>query len=251
MKKFSMILVLVVLAVFLAGNATAYPINTRPVAGLTSELNALQTYLNGEGQTIDVYTDQDVAAYWTTTVSENSAFTLMLETENTTKADNNSFGLYNYGDPATLFEVFDGTVGVGWAAFVSFNSGGIPGRVAVSVYDAADSLIKLTFYNGVNPYAFGFYLDSTGAGYPNEGLFFSEDALNSGGVAQSLVYATTGTSSGQWWIAWEHGNRNIDSDSDFNDMVVFAESINPVPEPITMLLLGFGFLGLGLARRKS
>ena len=242
MKRFTILLALCL--VFVAGSANAAFFNSRPAAGVTAgELTNLQNFLNVNDGGIDVIADQNGAAIWTTTISGNSTFTMKLEAA--AFATSNKLGIYNYGAPGTKFEVFQGTDAVGHFAVATFNAGGVAGKLVVSRFDAAATLLGQTTYLGVNSSNFGFYLDSP------DGMFYSEDDLNEQGLAHNLVYAGTGINAGNWWLAFEDLNRVTGSDEDFTDMVVFAESINPVPEPGTLALFGFGLAsGAAMYRRK-
>jgi hypothetical protein len=204
---------------FACTSALGATLNTRPVP-----INgaSLQAYFDFVGQTINVNTDQEGNALWTTTVSGNSTFTLQLEL--TGNASQNAVGIYNDGAPGTLFQIFPGNAAPGWFAIASFDVG-IPGRVVVNLFDDNAVLQSSTSYLGVNSGDFGFYLsNATGATY------YSEDDENAGGAPQNVVYAATGTSKGSWWLAWEDSSYST-GDRDFDDLVMFLESVN-LPSPV-------------------
>lgn len=182
----------------------------------------LQGYLNGQGESINVSTDQNAVQTWQTTVSNNATFTLMIELAGNAAA--NTIGIYN-GSPAAppLYQVFPGAATSGWFATCAFRSA--PTRVVVNLFDSNAAFQGSTTYLAGPPdnTNFGYYLAGPG------GTFYSQDARNPGGVAQALTYAGTGNNSGQWWLCWEDLLVGGGSDQDYDDAVLFLESVNPTP----------------------
>ena len=78
-------------------------------------------------------------------------------------------------------------------------------------------------YSGVNSALFAYYIKSSGNTY------FSHDGFNGDGKAHALAYAGTGQNTGCWWQCWEESPIANYLDADFNDAVVFMESMNPTP----------------------
>lgn len=178
----------------------------------------LQGYLNGVGESINVATDQQNVQTFQKTVSGNSTFTLMIEVAS--YANNNTIGLYDASQAfPTLAPIFQGTAVGGWFAIATFLGSG---DVVVNVFDNNAILQTSTTYPGINGTNFGFYLSGPG------GTFYTQDFRNGGGDPQALVYAGTGVNSGQWWLAIEDLPYDT-SDKDFNDAVLFLESVAPTP----------------------
>jgi hypothetical protein len=181
----------------------------------------LQGYLNSVGESINVLTDQDATQTWTTTTSNNSTFTLQIEL--TGNAASNTIGMYNASNPSPpLYQVFPGAATTGWFAVASFRSA--PDRVVVNLFDASAALQGTTTYLGIDKTDFGYYLQQ-GIGQ----VLYSQDARNPGGLAQMLTFAGTGLNSGSWWLAMEDQTAAQGSDRDFDDAVLFLESVNPTP----------------------
>ncbi|MEQ8958141.1 MAG: PEP-CTERM sorting domain-containing protein [Coleofasciculus sp. C2-GNP5-27] len=112
-------------------------------------------------------------------------------------------------------------------------------------------------------FSFGFYLTN-----PNGETFFSEDRLNPGGVAQALVFEGDGETvlqapgrqpgvflGNEFIVAFEDQLvGGPDSDKDYQDFVIIAESLDPkidVPEPTTLAGLGLLAGAMAVSRRRK
>ena len=186
-----------------------------PVVG-----GSLQGYLNGVGESINVNTDQNAVQTWQTSVSGNSTFSLMIELAG--NAPVNNIGIYNGGLVAPpLYQVFPGAASAGWFATASFRDG--PVRVVINLFDQDAAFQGTVTYLGADRTNFGYYLQGPG------GLFYTQDARNAGSAAQALAYAGTGINTGQWWLCWEDEQVGGGADQDYDDCVLFLESIAPTP----------------------
>ena len=212
MKRVATILVGLIALIAVVGTASAaLRVPQVPVFGA-----CLQGELNGQGESINVLTDQQDIQRWQSTVSNNSTFTIQVELSANAAA--NTYGIYNANLAAPpLYLVFPGAATTGWFATASFRNA--PVRVVVNLFDNNAAFVGTVTYLGANRNDFGFYLSGPG------GLFYTQDARNPG--PQALTYAGTGINSGSWWIAWE--DTPFAANSDFCDALLFCESINPTP----------------------
>jgi hypothetical protein len=207
--------VAVVAMAVMAPNASAFNPRSPQVAFNNA---SLQNYLNGVGESINTATDQLDAQVWTTSVSGNATFTLMIELAG--NAASNNIGVYNAnaGPSPALFQLFPGAASAGW--YVTAHFGG--GNLSVALFDNNGNFQGSSNYAGVNANGFGFYLQGPG------GTFYSQDARNAGGNPQMLTYAGTGVNFGDWWECFEDLPFN-GGDADFEDAVLLLQSVTPTP----------------------
>ena len=268
MKKFIICLAVIMALSMIGGKVNAVSFGDGGVE-LQTVLDNITLGPNPGISSINVLTDEIpdcVDSYWSIHGSGGSVSTVVMELAQW--AGTNSFGIYDHANPMNRVQIFSGGATSGSQSIMSVLA---DGSVFVNLADSG-----VDFAGNF----FGFYLDSTQAPQPwTGGIWYSDTSLNADQQDHMGVYQGKGIDTIQvlpfapgvrdvdeYTFAFEGlhamhwGNQNgindgypewSDTEPNFTDFVVMVESIDPMPEPATLLLFGLGLIGVAGLNRKG
>ena len=238
MKRLSLITLALALSIVLAGGAWAVP-----GTALQNVFDDLATDGDNDVKAATDYISDANDSFWNITASGGSVATLIIELAG--YAQGNIFGVYQ---GSTYVQIFAGSDSQGAQKTLSLM---VDGTVKINGVDTGLDFAGPTF---------GYYLDSTAGA--DGGLWHSDSNKNNDGNYDHM-YAYQGVneeiqipgyfpgvwSPNEYILAWEDLKASV-TDADFTDFVVMVESVKPIPEPGTLILLGTALAGCAIVGRK-
>lgn len=231
-----------------AGNAMAIPLDpnlVRPVVINPAALgeNSLQTELDsmfGSG-VVNANTDQLGVGMFHVSNPGSNVIAPQLKFEWTGSTSTQTVGIFGWNGTSTVdAQIFAGPHNKGDSATINWLTNTSGSIVTLNFNDSDIAIVSTINFAGISKDFFGFYFDVNGS--DSNQRYYTVDSLNEGGESRVLGFQPNPSGA---LFSYEDG-----ADFDYQDAGFFVESIAPVPEPGTMVLLGAGLLGLAIFGKR-